>query len=102
MLTVNWQAELLFIRSLCSKLSENSYANQALIRLGLTHVFRSWSDLINELFAYKMVENSQNFLFCLQLNCCFLTYKSAKIITRLKIQPPSPNNFVFLKLLQRL
>lgn len=31
MLTVNWQAELLFISTLCSKLSENSYANQALI-----------------------------------------------------------------------
>lgn len=51
MLTVNWQAELLFISTLCSKLSENSYANQALIILGLTHVCRSCSDLINELFA---------------------------------------------------
>lgn len=61
MLTVNWQAELLFISTLCSKLSENSYANQALII----------PMLINELFAYKMLENSQNFLFCLQLNCCF-------------------------------
>lgn len=63
MLTVNWQAELLFISTLCSKLSENSYANQALIIPMFV--------VINELFSYKMLENSQNFLFCLQLNCCF-------------------------------